>query len=360
MKRETSGVLFKSNLISIALALIVFVMVNPWGTSAQAADKEKVFRWRMQHPWVAGTNYDKAAQAFVNNIKAMSNGRLDIKMFPVGSLMGTAQTFDAVRKGVMEGHINITVYWTGKIPAATFLCFVPGAGFMSLHDFKHWYKSGGGLEMAREEYAKFGLQFVGVSILENMAPILSKKGRPIRNLSDLQGLKVRGTPGMLSELFKALGASPVFMQVGDVYSSMETGVIDAVAGMTAYGWYKFGIHELSGTMTWPNLWIPAASIETVFNMKAWNSLPPDLQAIVEVAVDRFHLDNWTMDQLANIEAIEAMKAAGVEELFFSESDVKKVKEIALSIADEVAAKDPLSEKVWTSQKAFMKKLEGAR
>ena len=165
---------------------------------------------------------------------------------------------------------------------------------------------------------------------------------------------------MLSEVFKAIGASPVFMPVGDVYSSLETGVIDAVAGMTAYGWYKFGIHELSGTMTWPNLWIPSASIETVFNMKAWNKLSPDLQAIVELAVDRFHMDDWTMDNIANIEAIAAMKAAGVEEVFFPESDVKKVKDIARSIADRVAAKDPLANKVWNSQKAFMKKLEGAR
>ncbi len=342
----------------LILLTLIFVLSFSLLTSTFAVGE--TFRWRMQHPWTSGSNYDKAAQAFVQNVKAMSGGRLDIKMFPVGALMGPFQTFDSVRKGAMDGHMNITVYWTGKIPAATFLCFVPGAGFMSLHDFKQWYRTGGGLEMARETYAKFGLQFVGTSILENMSPLLAKKGRPIRTLADMKGLKVRGTPGMLSELFKAIGASPVFMKVGDVYSALETGVIDAVAGMTAAGWYKFGIHELSGTMTWPNLWIPAASIETVFNMKAWNKLSPDLQAIVEIAVDRFHVENWTTDTNANIEAIAAMKAAGVEEVFFPESDIKKVQEIAMSIANKVAAKDPLANKVWNSQKAFMKKLEGKR
>ena len=95
-------------------------------------------------------------------------------------------------------------------------------------------------------------------------------------------------------------------------------------------------------------------------MKAWNKLSPDLQAIVEIAADRFHTENWTTDTNANIEAIAAMKASGVEEVFFPESDIKQVKDIAMSIADKVAAKDPLANKVWNSQKAFMKKLEGAR
>ena len=150
----------KWHLILLTLTLVLsFTLL----TSTFAVGK--TLRWRMQHPWVAGSNYDKAAQAFVKNVKTMSDGRLDIKMFPVNALMGTFQTFDSVRKGAMEGHMNITVYWTGKIPAATFLCFVPATGFTNLHDFKHWYKSGGGIEMARETYAKFGLYFVGTSTL---------------------------------------------------------------------------------------------------------------------------------------------------------------------------------------------------
>ena len=109
----------------------------------------------------------------------------------------------------------------------------------------------------------------------------------------------------------------------------NTGVIDAVTGFTSYGWYKFGIHEISRYMTWPSLWIPAASMEVVVNMKAWNSLPPDLQAIFEIAVDRWHNDMWMTDKLANLEAIEAMKASGLEEIFLPEEDVKKIQSVAV-------------------------------
>lgn len=334
----------------VAVTFMLAVLSFPATSSA------KVFRWRMQHPWTPGSIYDVASQNFVKNIKKMSDGRLQITMFTVGSLMGPFETFDAISKGAFEGHINIPVYHAGKMPVSAVLCFIPGAGFMSEHDLSAWYTKGGGLEIAREAYAKFGLYFVGVGVLENMSPLMTRKKHPIRTLADLKGLKVRATPGLMSELVKAVGASPTFMAVGDAYTSLETGVIDAVAGFTSAGWYKFGVHEIASYMTWPSLWIPAAAMEVVVNQKAWDKLPPDIQAIFEIAISRWHHEMYSSSDLDNLKAIRAMKAYGLKEFHLPEADVNKIKAIGMSIADKYAAKDPMATKAWNSQKAFMRRL----
>jgi TRAP-type mannitol/chloroaromatic compound transport system substrate-binding protein len=121
MKRKRFKIFRLRVAFVLPLAALFFMAaiagIAPGVEPADAADK--VFKWRMQDIWGPETFYHKANIRLVDRLREMSNGRLDIQMFPNGALVAARSSFDSVRKGVFQGHISCPAYWAGKIPVAT-------------------------------------------------------------------------------------------------------------------------------------------------------------------------------------------------------------------------------------------------
>jgi TRAP-type mannitol/chloroaromatic compound transport system substrate-binding protein len=356
MERKKNHMFLRDVVVALTFAALFFMSVfagllsetNP----AYAADKQKVFKWRMQDIWGTETVYHKANQKLVDRIRQMSDGRLDITMFPRGAMATPRNTFDAMSRGVFQGHISAPAYWAGKIPACTILMSVP-AGIDNVDDFNVWFWERGGVEIAREAYAPYGLYFVGPGIIEQNYQFL-KKNNPVRTIADYKGLKIRTIPGLQSDLLKALGAAPVFLPMTEVYTAVETGVLEGVAGYTVVGWHDFGIHEITKWIIQPGFLQPATNLDVVVNMKAWKKLPADLQAIFECAVREWGQYWYAGDHLENAKALKKMLDYGLEILTLPDADLVKIREIALPIVDKWAAKDPLAAKAWESQKEYLR------
>jgi len=357
MENRKSKILSNVNLLILTFSFMVFVIAAQWASPTYAEDKGKVFRWRLQHAFPPGTNWDDSMKKMAENIKTMSNGRLDIKIFAAGSLVSVHESFDALSKGIFEAHMNIPAYWTGKMRAAQVLMSMPGMGFERAEDFSAWYWKRGGIEIAREVYAKFNIFPVGFAPMENMAAIFARKDHPIRSLEDFKGLKIRAVPGIMTDILRALGATPVPLPYAEVYTSLETGVIDAAITGTLDMNYKMGLHQVTHWIVWPSLWMPTAAPEVAVGMDAWKQLPPDLQNILIAAVRNWAFDIFAIVLDGNCEAMKKMKVAGIESIYLPAKDVKKIREVALSIEDKWTSKDPSAAKVWASQKEFMSLLE---
>jgi len=329
MERKKNHMFLRDVVVASTFAALFFMSVfacllsetNP----AYAADKQKVFKWRMQDIWGTETVYHKANQKLVDRIRQMSDGRLDITMFPRGAMATPRNTFDAMSRGVFQGHISAPAYWAGKIPACTILMSVP-AGIDNVDDFNVWFWERGGVEIAREAYAPYGLYFVGPGIIEQNYQFL-KKNHPVRTIAD----------------YKA-----------EVYTAVETGVLEGVAGYTVVGWHDFGIHEITKWIIQPGFLQPATNLDVVVNMKAWKKLPADLQAIFECAVREWGQYWYAGDHLENAKALKKMLDYGLEILTLPDADLVKIREIALPIVDKWAAKDPLAAKAWESQKEYLR------
>jgi TRAP-type C4-dicarboxylate transport system substrate-binding protein len=97
--------------------------------------------------------------------------------------------------------------------------------------------------------------------------------RPVRSAEDVKGLKIRAT-GNAGKIFKSLGAIPVGMPVVEMYSALETGVVDAYS-ISEHVTGDYRLYELVDYFTQLNVY--TLIFATVMNVDKWNSLPPDIQ-----------------------------------------------------------------------------------
>ena len=97
------------------ILLFGLVWVNVDSTSVYAQGKS--FKWKMQSVDDAGLmEYKMIPVAFADPVRQLSNGRLDIKVFPPGGLVPSFEVWEAMRKGVLEMTQHYLVYWSGKEP----------------------------------------------------------------------------------------------------------------------------------------------------------------------------------------------------------------------------------------------------
>ena len=324
------------------------------GTISSVAAKDKVINWKMQICWSETTIWSEGMRQMAKRIHDASGGRLNIKLFYANQLVGMREQFNALSMGVMQMHVWPTAYGTGKIPASTFFFSSPG-GFVEPEDFRAWYYSGGGLEIARETYAQYGVQYISPMFFPDNPARISKK-KSIATLEDFKGLKIRALPGLQSLVMKELGASPVYLPIDEVYTSFDKGIVDALSGYTTYGWYKMGIHKIAKYISEPGFLMGTLVLEIAANKKAWDQLPDDLKAIVEAATREADMIVCQADLVASKEALKEMKASGMKTNVLAPEDIAKMRKVAQKVVDEYSSKDPISQKVWESQKAMLKKL----
>ena len=349
-KRKFPSRKFTLSLLVLSLILSLSLLSAPGSVSAA----DKVIKWRMQIPWPEGSIWGEGARKMVERIKTASGGRLDIKVFYAGALVGMREQFNSLGMGVFEMHIWPTGYGTGKIPASTFLMSNPG-GFTAPTDFRAWYYSGGGIELAREAYAPHNVHYIAPVIFPDN-PARISRDKPIATLADFKGLKIRTLPGLQAAVMKQLGASPLYLPIDEVYTSFDKGVIDALSGYTIYGWYKMGMHNIAKYISEPGFLTGIIALEISANKKVWDKLPADLKAIVEASAREADMLICQADLVASKEALKAMKDSGMKTDVLPAADIAEMRKVAQKISDGFAQKNPLAQKVWNSQKETLQKL----
>ncbi|MEC8807571.1 MAG: ABC transporter substrate-binding protein, partial [Pseudomonadota bacterium] len=185
-----------------AWALLLMVGLLGCGTEPvnqadpAAANKAKVYRWKLITTWPKNLpGLGVAPERLADHLRKMSNGRLDIKVYGAGELVGAFEIFDAVSQGTAEMGHGAAYYWRGKIPAAQMFATVPFG--MNAQEMNGWLHHGGGLELWRELYAPFNLvPFAAGNSGVQMAGWFNKE---INSIADLNGLKMR-IPGLGGEV----------------------------------------------------------------------------------------------------------------------------------------------------------------
>lgn len=303
--------------------------------------KDTVYKWRAQTYAVAGSVGYKALEEALKSLKAASNGRLDISLYGVGTLVGAFEQLDAIGKGIFECGFNAPAYYAGKDPAFAALFSLMNI-WEDTSEVKIWTYYFGGLDLARELYGKYKVHYVGPALV-GAEPIMSKI--PLKKLSDFNGIKIRTAGGLTSELFKKLGASPVKMGGGELYTGLDTGVVDAAEFVSLAENYDIGLHEVTDYVLYPSFHGNTATCDFTVNQKAWNKLPDDLKALMESWI--FELDaRFDYRSVAESEkALKNMKEKGLVHTHLSSEDMLEAKKISLEIADDWKQKSPMSARI---------------
>lgn len=306
------------------------------------------YRWKLVTTWPKNLpGLGAAPENFARYVNEMSGGRLEVRVFGAGEIVPAFEVFDAVSQGAAEVGHGASYYWKGKIPAAVFFTAVPFG--MTAQEMNGWLHYGGGLELWQELYAPFGvIPFAGGSTGVQMAGWFN---RELRSAKDLSGLKMR-IPGLAGEVFDAAGGTAVRIAGGEVYTSMQTGVIDAVEWVGPYNDRTLGLNEVAEFYYYPGWHEPGAMLEFTVNAAAFTQLPRDLQAIVRYAARAANQDMLDEFTARNNESLQQLLAAGTQLRPLPEDILSLLYEKSVEAMANLRTSDEMAEKIAISYDAF--------
>ncbi len=314
-------------------------LAAPYVRNAQAAAGTTL---KVQCMWSSGGVGHKIFESWCNSIIERSAGELALAPFAANEISEVFDMAEAVAGGVLDGMLWNPVYWavTKRMPAGAFLSSFP-MGLNHPHHYDMLFDSYGGIELARELWAKQGLYFVG-HIQHDFNLIHSKK--PIESLDDFRGLKIRMPGGLIAECFTAIGAQTVTLPGPDVYSALESGAIEAADFVGPSINYNLGFADVSnyiimGPPSTPCLHQPVDLMEFSFNLQAWNGLSDHLKALLADEVRVLSIQHFTAIQRANIEAWSKFAESGTKVTRLSEDDVLRFRKVAIPLWFKWANKD---------------------
>jgi len=326
---------------------------RPQNSAPETSSPTDVIEWKLVTTWPKGLpGLGAAPENFARRVNEASGGRLRIRVFGAGEIVPAFEVFDAVSGGVAEAGHGAAYYWKGKIPAAVFFTAVPFG--MTAQEVNGWLHYGGGLPLWRELYAPFGvIPYAGGSTGVQMAGWFNKR---LNNRSDLAGLKMR-IPGLAGEVFDAAGGSAVRIAGGEVYTSMQTGVIDAVEWVGPYNDRTLGLMEVGEYYYYPGWHEPGAMLETIINAEALAALPEDLQAIVRIAARATNtdmLDDFTANNSESLQIL--LRDFDTEVLPLPDDVMDALYEQSQIAMQALVDSDPMAKKIAASYFAFADKV----
>jgi len=343
------------HLMAWALALLVGALLAGCGESAKApatqpagAGASQSFKWKMVTTWPPNFPiFQEGVERFADEVRTMSDGRLDIKVFAGGELVPPLQSFDAVSQGTVEMGHGAAYYWAGKVPAAQFLSTVPFG--MTAKGMNAWLYSGGGIELWNELYEPFGL--VALPMGNTGVQMGGWFNKRIDSVADLKGLRMR-IPGLGGKVLAKAGGTPVLLAGGEIYTALERGTIDATEWVGPFHDERLGLYRAAKYYYYPGWHEPGTTLELTVNRKAWDQLPEDLQTIVRVAAMATNLWMYSQFESLNLKALGELKKKGVEVLPFPDDVLAELRRLTDEALDEEAAKDAQFKRVYETYKAF--------
>jgi len=293
----------------------------------------------------------KLAAQFVDDVETMSGGNIDIEMFYASSVVATVETFDAAANGILDCDMTGGAYQTGKNAGFQFVGDIMG-GYDTPYQQLSWLYYGGGLEKAQELYNEFGMQLIGWWVYGQESLVSST---PIEGPDDLKDWKFRSPPGMETEIFANLGASPIVMDFTEVFTAMETGIIEGTDYSGLANDESIGLFDLANNATYPGFH-SMPSDHLACNKAVWDGMSEQNKRIMEVAMEKLALRSALFFEKANAEAAARLTAKGVKLYDWSPEDRATFRKAAQAAWDVWAEKSPEAKELVESHKEYLGQL----
>jgi TRAP-type mannitol/chloroaromatic compound transport system substrate-binding protein len=337
----------------LSIGLILAVCALP--ASSMAQTKDKVFKWNWQTYAAPSSDMFKTLKDELSRLSVMTNGRLVITLHPGNAIVPDPTIYDAINSGVLHGSVGTMAYLAGKDPGyATIMQTMTGL-FTKDWQLGYWYYKYGGFELVNEALAKIGLVQIALNTsVCPFEPIMSKKS--LAHPSNFKGLKVRSLPGPSTAILEALGAVVMAIPGAEMYTSLDTGVIDAAEYVGPKENWDAGLHEVTKYVLFPAPHFLVGMRATIVGLKAWNSLPDDLKAVLRAAMHEYDLRDYFSSAGANEIYLKKMKDRGMVIQSWTNEEWAQVNALGRKCAEDWSKKSPLAKKVIDSQISMLKEL----
>jgi len=307
-------------MFGIIFALVAFSSLGTSLSNGAAAEK-KVFYWKFSSHSAPGNKMLAPCQIWwCEQIEKRSEGQIKIKMYWVDELCGPKEMMMAVKSRLADVVGQVPGYTPGETPIwnATYLPFLWAP---RLDQTMMIYP-----RLAREskpfidEMNKFNCIYAGAYEHEGYN-IIGKK--PVRTVNDFKGLRIRAMTD-LGEILKQFGAVPMLVPVTEMYSALDTGIVEALchARLT---FHSYKVDEISKYMT-VDMNMGAAPTFYFINKDAWNELPDHLKKVVQSVVDDLPAFMWDFQRFPerHAEADRVIKEKSIEVIRFPKAERDKL------------------------------------
>lgn len=305
-------------------------------------------RWKMVLPWSKGLLFYDMAVHFCDTVRLASGGRLDIKAFSAGELVPAMEIFDAVSKGSFQAGHDWPGYWKGKNEAFIAFGSVPYGLDGELYNI--WLYERGGLQEMQNLYGQYNLVALpGGQVGQEMG---LNSNRRATKMEDFKGMKVR-TWGWYLDILNELGASGVATPGGEVYLSLQTGVLDAAEFSSPAVNWPMGFDEVTKYIIEPGVHQTACQFAFFFNKQAYDKLGDDLKWIIDTAAKETQLWSYSWINNLNAEAIRRFKEHS-EIIMMDDATITDFAKTTQAYLEKVKARNPDCKRLLESQEALKK------
>ena len=305
---------------------------------------------RIQTHYAPETESGRLAQQFADDVAMMSGDEITIEMFFSSSVVDSVEGFDAAASGILDCEMHGGAYQTGKNPAFQFVGDIMGGYDTPWQQYAWLYN--GGLEDANALYNQFGMELIGWWVYgqESMS-----SSSPLAGPDDLVDWKFRSPPGMETEIFSKLGASPVVMDFTEIFTALETGIIDGADASGLANNVGLGLYDLVSHATYPGFH-SMPSDHLACNKGVWDGLSEQHRAIIDTAMQKLAFQTALTFEIKNNEAAAMLTEQGVTLHDWSEEDRSAFRQAAQETWQEWAERTPETRALVDSHIAFMTQL----
>ncbi|WP_346909421.1 TRAP transporter substrate-binding protein [uncultured Roseibium sp.] len=287
---------FKSIISSVAITVLMAIPAAAQSTHL-----------RIQTHYGPETISGKNAAQFIDDVQVMSNGEITIEMFYSSSVVASVETFDAAANGILDCDMTGGAYQTGKNPAFQFVGDIMG-GYDTPYQQLGWLYKGGGYDAAQKLYNEYGMQLVGWWVVGQESFASSK---PIENVADFKDWKFRSPPGMETKIFEKLGAKPVVMDFTEIFTALESGIIDGADASILANNKGMGLYDIVKHATYPGFH-SMPSDHLACNKDVWDNMPEHHRRIIDTAMQKLALQQALTAEFENNKAAAELRTAGVQ------------------------------------------------
>ena len=304
--------------------------------------------WTMTTTWPSSLELIEMDKHFVELANKLTKGELTIEFFEGGSLVPSGEVFGAVESGTIQAGGDWPGYWAGRDAAFSALATTPS--LFNAVDYVNWIQQWGGAELYNEIYGQFGMVYLPYAVTNNESGF--RTNEPIRNLDDLQGKRLRLSGLEQGRLLERLGGNQVSMAGGEIYQSLERGVIDGAEFSTPNVDWSGGFQQVTKYWATPG-WHQSASVFGVMiNKASWDALTPETQEKLQIAADASLLWSLAFTEKRATEAYAQFDEA-VEINRYDDETLTKIQEMANEVIVETACENPNSAKVYLSMVEYL-------
>ena len=310
---------------------------------------QKKFKWKMVTTWPPNFPvFHEGVVRFAGQVKELTEGAIDIRVYAGGELVPPLQAFEAVSQGSVELAHGAAYYQAGKAPASQFFSAVPFG--LNAQGMNAWLYAGGGMALYREVYAPFNV--VPFPMGNSGVQMAGWFRKEIKTMADFKGLKMR-IPGLGGKVLAKAGGTPVLLAGGEIYTALERGTIDATEWVGPYHDLRLGLYRAAKPYYSPGWHEPGTALELAVNKKTWEGLPKDLKSIIETAAQAINVWMLSEFEAKNAGALRELQTKHkVKVLPLPVPVLKELKKLSRQVLDEEAAKDAMFKKVYEQFKRF--------